>query len=214
VLGRCSHHRRRPGSALSSMSGVLSSMRIRGWWALVLCRVCHLWVTLGCCLWVVGFIRGGCTSFMASTPFVGGGTGSSLPFIGDGAGPWCMVVWALVRRSSVVVVGPHRRSCTLAWDLARHLWVVLPRFGFRVPWCVGAPRRGPHRHLRVRVVGRHSCLPALVIVHGCLLVVVTVCAMFDVFAGARRCSWVPVGGHRHLCLLWWLWATDLCGGSY
>jgi hypothetical protein len=72
------------------------------------------------------------------------------------------------------------------------------------------------------VVGRRSCLPALVavrrralvVVHGCLLVVVAVCAVFDVFAGARRCSWVPVGGRRRLCLLWWLWATDLCGGGY
>jgi hypothetical protein len=122
ALGRCSRRRRRPGSAPSSVSGASSSVRVRGWWALVLCRVCRLWVTLGCRLWVVGFIRGGCTSFVASTPFVGGGTGSSSPFIGDGAGPWCMVVWALVRRSSVVVVGPRRRSCTLAWDLARRSW--------------------------------------------------------------------------------------------
>jgi len=56
--------------------------------------------------------------------------------------------------------------------------------GFRVPWCMGAPRRGPRHHLMVRVVGCCLCLQALVVLHGCLWSVVTVCALFKVVDGS------------------------------
>jgi len=139
---------------------------------------------------------------------------SSVVVLGPRRRSW-MVVWGLVRRLCVVVLGPRRRSCNLAWVLVRRSWcwvlvavratwhgslfavcatgrssplgvvvagcsscyscvVVVPLVGFRVPWCMGPPRRGPPRHWRVRVVGR--CL----------------------FAGTRRCSWVLVGWR------WWM----------
>ena len=52
------------------------------------------------------------------------------------------------------------------------------------PSCaVHGPCRGPCHHLMVRVVGCCLCFWALFVLHGCLWVVITVCAMFEVVDG-------------------------------
>jgi len=137
--------------------------------------------------------------------FVDGGTGPSSPFMDGGVGPCSPFVHGGAGSSFAI----HGTGCSsFMWCCRRRLWMVL--LGARcvihgwwwwalVALFVGgtgallqflcamvrvAPHHGPTCHSRVRVVGRCSCLQVLVIVHGCLWVVVAICALFEVVAGS------------------------------
>jgi len=120
------------------------------------------------------FVCGGAGSSFAihgaGSSFAVHGAGSSSLFVQPGRGPHPLFVLLGPRCCwGLVVLGPHRRSCNLAWVLVchscywaliavRYSWVVVvPLVGFRVPWCV--VRRPVHAERGERATrGLNRCM--------------------------------------------------------